>query len=43
MTAIVAGAPSARAQNWNRIDWVAVKALVSRMQSKRQQIDVRVR
>lgn len=34
MTAIAAGAPSARAQNWNRINWVAVEALVSRMQMR---------
>ena len=34
MTALAAGAPSARAQNWNRIDWVAVEALVSRMQMR---------
>lgn len=34
MTAIVAGAPSARAQNWSRIDWVSVKAMVSRMQMR---------
>jgi len=34
MTAIAAGAPSATAQNWNRINWVAVEALVSRMQMR---------
>ncbi len=34
MTAITAGAPSARAQNWNRVNWVVVKALVSRMQMR---------
>lgn len=34
MTAIAAGAPSARAQNWNRVNWVAVNALVSRMQMR---------
>ena len=34
MTATAAGAPSARAQNWNRTNWVAVEALVSRMQMR---------
>ena len=34
MTAIAAGAPSARKTNWNRINWVVVRALVSRMQMR---------
>ncbi len=34
MTALVAGAPSTTKQDWNRIDWSAVEAMVYRLQMR---------